>query len=370
MTSRERLLTAYRRGRPDRVPINVRGVHVGDPGWVRARHPSYRPLIDLVAAECDLLGGYGADKGWLLTASDAVTFERSARQDGDWIYHETVAHTPKGPLSYVVRASTREYCSLTHKFWLRDETEVERFLSVPYVPPRPDLSTFSAVEAAMGQRGLVAVGTSDPIGFVHELLGSTAIAFWSIERPATIDMLVDLFTQRIVDWVDHVSAGGVRSVFAFGGAEYCSPPLVAPPFFRRWVTEPMKRITARIHAAGGLVHVHCHGPISAVLEQFAEMGADVLHPIEAPTMGDVTLAEAKRRIGRDVCLEGNIQIGDLYGGTEAEVRDAVKRAIDEGAHDGGFVLCPTASPFTAVLPDRVVRNYLAMIETGLEYGRY
>ena len=87
-------------------------------------------------------------------------------------------------------------------------------------------------------------------------------------------------------------------------------------------------------------------------------------------MGDVTLDDAKRRIGNDMCLEGNVQIGDLYAGTEDEMRDAVKTAIDQAADGGGFVLAPTASPFTPKLEDHTVRNYVALIETALEYGRY
>jgi uroporphyrinogen-III decarboxylase len=179
-----------------------------------------------------------------------------------------------------------------------------------------------------------------------------------------------MFTNRLVEWFDWLTTCGVVSVFGFAGAEYVAPPLMHPRYFRDWVTAPMKQITKCIHAAGGLVHVHSHGPLNIILEQFGEMGSDVLHPIEAPPMGNVELADAKRRIGGRVSLEGNIQIGDIYAGEEHEVRDAVKRAIDAAAPGGGFVLCPTASPFTPVLPERALRNYIAMIETGVQYGRY
>jgi len=370
MTSKERLLTAYRRGQPDRVPINVRGVPVHDRKWVESRHPSYRPLIEKVAASGDLVGGFGVSCGWLLTASDAVTLEHRTRELPDWVDRETIAHTPAGDLSYVYRTSKHEFSGLTRAFWVKDEADLERFLSVPYVPVRPDVSGYPAAVATMGDRGLVMVGNSDPIAYVHELLGSELLAVWSVDRRGTIDMLVELFTERLLDWYDYVLNSGVCGLFGFSGAEYIAPPLMAPSFFRDWVTRPMKAICDRIHRGGGLVHVHSHGPLNAVLEQFAEMGADVLHPIEAPPMGDVPLSDAKKRIGKEVCLEGNIQIGDLYAAEEHEVRDAVKRAIDEAADGGGFVLCPTASPFTPVLPGKTVRNYLAMIETAEERGAY
>ncbi len=370
MTSKERLLTAYRRGRPDRVPINVRGVRVHDRKWVESRHPSYRPLIEKVKASGDLIGGFGVSTGWLLTASDALALEHRTHELTDWVDHETIAHTPKGDLSYVYRTSKHEFSGLTRSFWVKNEADLAKFLSVPYVPIRPDLSGYPVAVETMGDRGLIMVGNSDPIAYVHELLGSELLALWSVERRATIDMLVELFTGRLLDWYEYLIGRGVCGLFGFSGAEYIAPPLMAPSYFRDWVTKPMTAICSRIHAGGGLVHVHSHGPLSAVLEQFAEMGTDVLHPIEAPPMGDVRLADAKKRIGKGVCLEGNIQIGDLYAAEEQEIRDAVKRAIDEAADGGGLVICPTASPFTPVLPEKTVRNYLAMIETAEECGAY
>lgn len=371
MTSRERILTTYRCGRADRIPINVRGVNALDQEWIDRRDPSWKPLIDLVAAECDGFAGYGPGAGWLLTASDDVRFDRHRYERGDWYYDETIAHTPKGPMRYVNRVSRHEYSSLTDTFWIvDDDTDLEKFLSVPYVPVEPDMSRFPAFAEMVGDRGVITIGALDPMAYVHELLGSTKIAFWSLERRRDIDMLIELFTERLLDWLGRILSTGVDAVFGFVGAEYCVPPLMPPHLFRDWVTEPMRRITERIHAGGCLVHVHSHGPLDAVLEQFAEMGGDVLHPIEAPPMGDVTLRDAKRRIGDRVCLEGNIQIGDLFGGTEQEVRDATRVAIEEGARGGGFVLCPTASPYTPRLQPHVVRNYVAMIETVIAMRDY
>jgi uroporphyrinogen-III decarboxylase len=80
----------------------------------------------------------------------------------------------------------------------------------------------------------------------------------------------------------------------------------------------------------------------------------------------VTFEDAKRRIGDRVCLEGNIQIGDLYHDPTDVLVEKVQRTIDTGAPGGGFILCPTASPHTAELTPQTVKNYLAMIETAVQ----
>jgi len=87
-------------------------------------------------------------------------------------------------------------------------------------------------------------------------------------------------------------------------------------------------------------------------------------------MGDVVLAEAKRRVGEDLCLEGNIQIGDLYGSPTETVVRVVEEAFAAAKPGGGFILCPSASPHTPKLTDLTVQNYLAMIETAVRRRDY
>ena len=373
MTPRERLLTAYRGGQPDRVPLYVRGVGPLDEQWVADRHESFRPLIDMVAEHGDLIVGYGPKQTGtcLMSFGDTARVEHLTHDEPRWVLHETIVHTPEGPINYVRQKSKEEYSSLTKEFWITDDDrDLKRFLSLPYDLPAPDVSDFADYERKIGDKAVIILGAIDPIAHVHDLIGSEKLAFWSFERRRDVDMLIEMFTERLLAWLDDIFNGGVRCVIAFVGAEYCLPPLMPPSDFTEWVVKPMKRITDRIHAAGCLAHVHSHGPLDAVLEGFAEMGGDILHPVEAPPMGDVTLTEAKRRIGDRVCLEGNIQIGDLYSAEPHEVREHVKRAIDEAAEGGGFVLCPTASPYTPVLPEKVVENYRVFIETALEYGTY
>jgi hypothetical protein len=37
---------------------------------------------------------------------------------------------------------------------------------------------------------------------------------------------------------------------------------------------------------------------------------------------------------------------------------------------GGYVIMPTAAPFSSPLPKKSEENYLHFIETALEYGKY
>jgi hypothetical protein len=370
MTSRERLWTAIRRGQPDRVPIHVRGVPVWNQGWVNSRHWSYRPLIEAVHDQCDWVAGWGPATRFFLSAAPVQSRTQTVGLDERWSLQTTAVETPRGQLTSSYQISNIGMPGLRHKFWVECEEDLERFLSLPYEPLNPDVSGFFALDKAIGDRGIVIVGFSDPIAYVHDLLGSELLALWSVERSEHVRGLVGLFAERLRNLLEHLLSCGVKGLYGFSGAEYAGPPLLSPRDFRVYVTEPETELFQLIHENGSWVHVHCHGPLDAILEDFAVMGADCLHPIEAPPMGDMPLSEAKKRIGKDVCLEGNIQIGDLYAEDTTRVQEYVAQAIADGAEGGGFILCPSASPHTPELSPRTVANYLAMINVGLAQGRY
>lgn len=359
-----------RLGKPDRVPVQVRGVRAWDEQWVNTRHESYRPIIEAVAAHGDFVEGWSPPGGLFLSLSDAVTTSSERVEREDWVETITTFHTPGGDLRTRRLASKRGLPGMQTEFMVKRLDDVEKVLSVPYVAPgEMDASGFFARDEEMGDRGLVAAGIGNaPIGHVHELMGSELLAIWSIEERDTILRLVDVFLARIIDRVEAMIAAGVGPVFSMLGEEYVTPPLHGARDFGEFCVQPEREIIRRLREAGKILHVHCHGPLDAVLEDFREI-CDVLHPIEAPPLGDVELADAKRRIGGQVCLEGNIQIGDIYALPTAQLVETVKRAIDDAAAGGGFILCPTASPHTETLTELTVRNYVALVETAVEWGR-
>ena len=59
MTSRERLLTAYRCEELAELPIMIRGVRSWDEDWVATRHPAYQPVIEAIAEHGDYQVGWG-----------------------------------------------------------------------------------------------------------------------------------------------------------------------------------------------------------------------------------------------------------------------------------------------------------------------
>ena len=92
-----------------------------------------------------------------------------------------------------------------------------------------------------------------------------------------------------------------------------------------------------------------------------------METLTPPPVGDIDLAEAKQMIGDRVCLKGNIDIVYVIkNGTPDMVRSSVRKAIEDAASGGGFILSTSDS-----IRDASPReNVLAYFQTARESGVY
>lgn len=370
MTSRQRLLTALRGETPDRVPIWAWGVHP----WLAEVHPTVQPVVDAYLDRGDIIHWWSPGAGTFLTASDEVSVTSEKRPSPRPTYEEHLATytTPAGELTQVTYASLEGKPGYRKKHLLETEEDAERLLSIPYVPPRPDCAGFFELEKELGDRGTLMVAVpSDPMYSLNNLTGSETFAIWSVEKRGLIDKLIAEFLRRTQDWLEWVISQGVGPLFGYVGPELCIPPLQSPRDFEDWVVGPDREINDMIRAAGGIALVHCHGFMDSVLEGFVRMHADALHPIEPPPMGDVTLAEGKRRVGQDLCIVGNTQEHDIWTMPNSEFRLLVEETVRVGMKGGRFILSPTATPFGwPTMPDLARENWIAMLDVALQAGKY
>lgn len=365
MTSRERLITALRKGKPDRPPVFIRGVR-----WFEKpshKDPSYDRLYEMVEARCDYIRFWSAPAGRFLNDHpDARTTSKLLRTDGDWEVWEIVLRTPKGDLVSVRRESRSGHPGLTEEFFIKSPADVEAFLSVPYDEPSPDTSSFFDLDRRLGDRGIVMCELSTPASQIHSLLGSERQAYWWMDERSSLLLLRDVFRERFERFLEHLLDAGVGPVWGFTGPELASPPLLPPEGFRELVVNADGGGVGKVHSRGGVVRVHCHGGLRLILDGFHAMGVDALHPVESPPMGDITLMEFRERVGLDICIKGNIQVGEIMSGDAALVRSRVREAIETAGREGAFILAPTASPYEPVLTDRAFAGYKAMIEEALD----
>jgi uroporphyrinogen decarboxylase len=141
-----------------------------------------------------------------------------------------------------------------------------------------------------------------------------------------------------------------------------------PEIFRQLAFPAVRRVIELATAAGMPTHIHSCGPETELVKIMAEeTNLTVIDPLEVPPMGDCNLADLKRLYGRKLTLKGNLHTTDvMLKGSVADVVAASKKAIDDAAEGGRFILS-TGDQCGRDTPDE---NLHAMVEAARTYGRY
>jgi len=136
-----------------------------------------------------------------------------------------------------------------------------------------------------------------------------------------------------------------------------------PDIWRKVIKPPTKRIYDAIHARGMFVNQHSCGKIESIFADMVEMGADLWNPCQPCN----DLAALKKEFGDRITFVGGIDsqfILDKPNATADEVREEVRKRIDEMAHGGGYIVCPSHD----VPYDPEILN--AMNDEIARYGKY
>jgi uroporphyrinogen decarboxylase len=130
----------------------------------------------------------------------------------------------------------------------------------------------------------------------------------------------------------------------------------------------VQKITGLCKSASMPTHVHSCGPEKELVKILAEeTDLTVIDPLEIPPMGDCDLKELKILYGGKLVLKGNLHTTNvMLNGSAEAVIDASKKAIDDAAEGGSFILS-TGDQCGRDTPEE---NLFAMIETAKTYGKY
>jgi hypothetical protein len=161
----------------------------------------------------------------------------------------------------------------------------------------------------------------------------------------------------------HVAAGAdavlISSAYTGGG-------LISSGHYRDFVLPCEAAVIAafRSRCPGTPVYTHTCGAIGDRLELLAETGTDGIDTLDPPPLGNVELAEAKRRVGGRLFLKGNVDpVGTVLQGSAADVLADARRRIAIGRVGGGYVLSTACSVPPAAPPDNV-RQLRAAVEAA------
>ena len=343
LTSRERVLTTFEFGEPDRVPK-----------WLGAS-PEFKnkAMMELnLPTEEELMQCFGDD------------FRRVIAPylpEG----HEGPADSPFG----IPRAGIGYGMATDNPLREAGMDDISK-----YAWPDPKHIDLSNIRSdAEKHRGQYAILGGDWSPFWHDLTDLLGMENMFIKM-YTEPELVERMLEKIMDYYLEVNtrifeeAADLIDIF-FIGNDFGSNtgPLLDVSLFDRFIVPQLERLTGLGHQYGHKVMLHCCGGFRELIPSMIDAGLDGLHAIQ-PSCRGMDLQELKKEFGDRIVFNGCIDSNFvLIRGTPEYVRQATERTIDIMKPGGGFI---AGASHDYLLEETPVENVHAMFDTIQSYGKY
>ena len=172
----------------------------------------------------------------------------------------------------------------------------------------------------VGSEKIVEGWVEGPCGAAADLRGINTLMLDFFDDPGFVRELFEFVLDLAIRFARaQVNAGA--DIIGIGDP---AASLIGPRLYEQFVWPYEKRLVEAIHEAGARVRLHICGNIRPILEPLGRLGCDIIDVDSA-----VPLAEARRRVGPDQALLGNLDpVRMLRNGSPEEVAAAVAECYE------------------------------------------
>ena len=382
MTSRERVLCAINHEEPDRVPIVI-----GISNATGIKMKTYQGIKELIGI--DAPDNYIYEWPELGTAEiDEATMRR--------LHSDVRGVRDIRALETLKRNQEREPLRPFIDPWGSGQNEIEPGVWYPGVHPLSEATAIEEIEAYPGWPDM-----SDPTRIAHvketarHLVGQNEYAImatpWLLfpfERAHAMQgmdvfllnmALYPEFAEALLQKINEVckalmgpfleELGDNVDIIKIGDDLGTQDRLLISPKMYREILKPLHAnfiqfIKERTKAK---VFFHTDGDVFSLIDDFIEIGVDILNPIQTSAGKMSDLDGLKKHYGKNIVFCGGIDTQRILPhGTPEEVRQEVRRAIHLLGPGGGYMVASVHTIMNDVPPE----NVLAMVDAVEEFGNY
>lgn len=221
--------------------------------------------------------------------------------------------------------------------WVYPLTTDERLIDALQVPdPTRDglmpkaLAFYRYMEARAGAENVDLGSELGPWDTASLIRGDAQILLDAYKEPRLVESLMEKTTQAFIEWFK----ARERAAGALNNVRICDDfiGMLSPRLFGTLVLPRYRAVYDTFPHAGH--ELHCDGALRHLLELLVKAGVRVLVNFD-PTLN---LREAKKRIGQDICLLGNLPPFTLLRETPERILETSSQKIREASEGGGYIL--------------------------------
>jgi uroporphyrinogen-III decarboxylase len=345
MKSKERMLTALNREKPDRLPVSF---HQWQPYHLDTHLGGISDLEAFEKFGMDASIQYFQDMGqfWLGDA-DFTKFSTPDWKDEvetvkndpeDRICHHTI-RTPEGMLTYKT-AGNLKTTWITEYLIKRDEDIelIRKYMPVPELDPGPVAKAYDQV----GDRGILrGFVWGDQAGcWQHAacLMDVQDLIMRTFDTPDWVHDLMNILLKKKLRFIESMN-GAKFDLVETGGGSSCST-LISPSIHEEFCLPYDQRLHDALHALGFKVTYHTCGGTRGIEELIVQNNADASETLAPKSIGGNNEPwELKEKIGRRMALIGGIdQFNVLTQGSPEDIRRMVFTLFEKVGYEGGYIL--------------------------------
>lgn len=338
MTSKERMLTALRREKPDRVPATVHQ-------WQAYHLNTYLDGVDPLAA----FQRFGLDAAITVfpvterLARDVdIKVDRSTNAEGNEVRRSTIT-TPDGVLTKVVEQNPITSWTTEHLVKNPEDVDlIDKYLEPPLLDKETVAQEYDRIGDAGIVRGFVWGDQGGCWQHACNLYGLENMIMATFDDPQWVHHFLKVLQKKKLRFVEESLAGAKYDLIETGGGA-SSSTCISPELHREFCLPYDREHHDALHAIGLPAVYHTCGGMMAILDLVVENNCDASETLTPAGMGgDARHVELKERIGDKVCLIGGLnQFQILDCGTREQIREEVFRLFRELGPGGGYMMSPS-----------------------------
>ena len=176
-------------------------------------------------------------------------------------------------------------------------------------------------------------------------------AYRMLDDPDDLKAEAQENVDSALQWAEKLSKYKLLDGFALC-SDYCfnDGPFLSPNQFSEFVTPYLSAVIKGYREMGYYSIKHTDGNIMPILDQLVQTAPDALHSLD-PQAG-VDIKEIKRYCGDKICLIGNVNCGLLETGTDEQVKESARYAIENGMPGYGYIFSTSNCVYTGMPLER------------------
>ena len=347
MTSKERMICALRREKPDRLPVTVHQ-------WQQYHLDTHMGGMDAISAfksiGMDVAIQYFESMGqfWVPNAGQNVLQADQWRDEivvvkadpDNKLLHHTVT-TPEGSLTYKTGGNRAtmwilEYMVKKHE----DIYLIEKYLPVPKLNKVNISKMYDEIGDDGISRGFVWGDQGGCWQHACCLMDTQMLIMEAMDNPDWVHRFMNVLLEKKLRFIEESLKGAKFDLIETGGGA-ASDTVIGPAMYKEFCLPYDRQINRALHNIGHISTYHTCGGMVNMLDLIVANETDVSETLSPPGTGGNIEDPAKVCMvfgGKVAMIGGMDQFNVLTTGTKEQIRAEVLRLFQGFGTDGGYIL--------------------------------